>query len=172
MLVRRAVIDDAPGIASVIHAMPELAIGNHQPLSKLTEVVGSNLVTGLSTDRSSIHVAEIETRIVGYIACHWVAFLLLDGGGGYVSELFVHPNFASQGIGTELLRLIEAEARSRGCTRLSLLNGRDRKSYELGFYSKLGWTEREHMRNFIFPLTASAPSLAPEGPTGQPSHDN
>ncbi|MEZ6094416.1 MAG: GNAT family N-acetyltransferase [Pirellulaceae bacterium] len=121
-------------------------------LSTTVDVVKSNLIAGLSTKCTSVYVAEITSEIVGYVSCHWIPFLLFKGGEGYVTELFVRPNFAGRGIGTILLRLVEEEAKDRGCSRLSLLNGQDRKSYELGFYLKRGWTEREKMRNFILPI--------------------
>jgi hypothetical protein len=44
------------------------------------------------------------------------------------------------------------EAKKRRCSRLSLLNLRNRESYQRGFYKKQGWTEREHVANFVFPL--------------------
>jgi hypothetical protein len=48
-----------------------------------------------------------------------------------------------------LLDSLEAEARTRGCARLSLLNLRERESYRRGFYLKRGWTERADAANLI-----------------------
>ena len=56
---------------------------------------------------------------------------------------------AGQGVGRELLRVIESEARARGCQRLSLTNLRDRESYQRQFYVKAGWRERAEAANLF-----------------------
>jgi GNAT superfamily N-acetyltransferase len=50
-----------------------------------------------------------------------------------------------------LLEVIEAEAKERGCSRLMLLNLRQRESYRREFYKKHGWEERPGVANFIRP---------------------
>jgi hypothetical protein len=52
-----------------------------------------------------------------------------------------------------LLDAIESEARARGCTRLSLINLRQRESYRRQFYVKAGWQERGTAANFIYALS-------------------
>jgi hypothetical protein len=47
---------------------------------------------------------------------------------------------------------VKEEAKSRGCSRLSLLNMRDRESYQRAFYAKDGWEERTDAANFVFDL--------------------
>jgi GNAT superfamily N-acetyltransferase len=76
----------------------------------------------------------------------------MSGPEGYVSELFVSASARGQGIGRELLKVIESEARVRGCQRLSLTNLRDRESYKRQFYLKAGWHERSEAANFIYVL--------------------
>jgi hypothetical protein len=49
--------------------------------------------------------------------------------------------------------MIEAEARARGCQRLSLINLRNRESYQRQFYVKAGWKERAEAANFLYQLT-------------------
>jgi hypothetical protein len=44
-----------------------------------------------------------------------------------------------------------ADAEARGCSRLNLLNGRQRESYRREFYEKNGWRERD-MASFVFDL--------------------
>ena len=56
------------------------------------------------------------------------------------------------GLGGQLLERVKAEARERGCSRLMLLNLRDRESYKRGFYKKQGWQERPEAINFILKI--------------------
>jgi GNAT superfamily N-acetyltransferase len=77
----------------------------------------------------------------------------MSGPEGFVSELFVSEGARGQGVGRELLRVIESEARARGCQRLSLTNLRDRESYQRQFYVKAGWRERAEAANFIYTLS-------------------
>jgi GNAT superfamily N-acetyltransferase len=79
-------------------------------------------------------------------------YLILAGPEGYVSELFVSDSARGIGIGTQLLKAVEAMAISRGCSRLMLLNRKTRESYERGFYRRLGWEEREEFANFVLHL--------------------
>ena len=81
---------------------------------------------------------------------HWLPYLFLKGPEGYVSELFVRESARGQGVGGELLRKIETEARARGCARLSLINLRNRESYMRQFYVKAGWEERAEAANFVY----------------------
>jgi GNAT superfamily N-acetyltransferase len=55
-----------------------------------------------------------------------------------IDTLWVHPNVRGEGIGTELVRAIEAEARSRGC-RWSDVTTFDFQAP--GFYRKAGYTQ-------------------------------
>ena len=77
----------------------------------------------------------------------------MRGPEGYISELFVRSNARGQGVGTELLQAVEAEARARGCPRLSLINLRDRESYLRKFYVKAGWEERTVAANFVYRIS-------------------
>ena len=86
---------------------------------------------------------------MGYGSVHWLPYLFLQGPEGYVSELFVRESARGQGIGRELLKVIETEAKARGCVRLSLINLRSRESYTRQFYVKAGWEERPDAANFI-----------------------
>jgi len=52
-----------------------------------------------------------------------------------------------------LLRVIETDARARGCQRLSLINLRNRESYQRQFYLKAGWRERGDAANFLFEIS-------------------
>lgn len=101
----------------------------------------------------SIYIAEgAGSQIAGYANVHWLPYLFLPGPEGYVSELFIAEAARGQGLGTRLLQAVKEEARSRGCSRLSLVNMRGRESYQRRFYAKDGWEERTDAANFIFDL--------------------
>ncbi|HEY3374300.1 MAG TPA: GNAT family N-acetyltransferase [Candidatus Aquicultor sp.] len=91
-------------------------------------------------------------RVVAYAAAHWLPYLFLEGPEGYVSELFVLESERGKGIGRALLTDIINKSGEIGCSRLMLVNSKDRESYERSFYKKMGWTERPEMTNFILKL--------------------
>jgi GNAT superfamily N-acetyltransferase len=116
--------------------------------------VKTQLERSLADDSHSVYVAEADDDgIVGYVAVHWIPYLFMSGPEGYVSELFVREAARSQGVGRRLLELVQTEARRRGCARLSLINLRNRESYQRKFYVKAGWTERSEAANFVYAMT-------------------
>jgi ribosomal protein S18 acetylase RimI-like enzyme len=107
----------------------------------------------LSDESHTVLVTESPGgAILGYVAIHWLPYLMLAGPEGYVSELFVSESARGAGLGTRLLEAVEAMAVSRGCSRLMLVNRKTRESYQRGFYRKLGWEEREEFANFVLHL--------------------
>ena len=162
MKIRMASQEDAPGIAAVVHAMNELRSVAGQSFETTTRTVASNLERVSASGCSAAYIAEaLQGEIVGYGAVHWTPFLFLAGGEAYVTELFVRPEDSGKGVGSAILATIVAEAKQRGCSRVTLLNGRDGESYRRSFYTKRGWVERDHMANFILSLT-NGPIMAEE----------
>ncbi len=105
----------------------------------------------LADNSHSMYVLEDNNKIIlAYISVHWLPYLFLEGPEGFISELFIRDNQRGKGIGTKLLNKVKEEAKERGCSRLSLLNGKNRESYERRFYQKQGFIERDQMMNFIF----------------------
>jgi GNAT superfamily N-acetyltransferase len=168
--VREAVENDAAAIAVVVHAMNELRSVASQPVETTANTIGLNLKRMVSSGSSTSYVAEnSDATVVGYCAVHWVPFLFFAGGEAYVTELFVLPSNAGRGIGSALLETAVEEARRRGCSRVSLLNGRDSQAYRREFYKKRGWIEREGMANFILPLKKET-NKSPEPPPASVPH--
>jgi len=156
MNIRTATEGDAGGIAELLHAMVELRSVHSDSVEATAKTVERNLQSALGSTTSMILVAENEGgEIAGYCAVHWVPFLFLSGGEAYVTELFVRPPDTGKRLGTSLLDQVIAEARRRGCARVSLLNGRDSEAYRRNFYAQRGWIERDRMANFVFPLSSS-----------------
>jgi GNAT superfamily N-acetyltransferase len=152
MIFRTATQSDAEGIAAIIYQMKELKWVTTGPLAEMAATVGNNLRQA-AAGPSMVFVAEgADGQLAGYCAVHWVPILFFAGGEAYVTELFVIPTQAGQGVGSQLLKAAEEAARRQGCARLSLMNGRDGQSYLRKFYQKQGWTERDRMTNFIRPL--------------------
>lgn len=146
MTVRRASLEDVAGIARVIQ---ETGAELGWPRFEAEELVRPHLTRCLAEPGAhSVWVAVDADGVAGYLALHWMPYLLLPGPSGHVSELFVRPSRRGRGLGAALLEAAEAEARERGAFRLELCNRRDRESYQRGFYAKAGWTEREEMAVF------------------------
>jgi GNAT superfamily N-acetyltransferase len=153
MNIREATGQDAQGIAALLHTMSDLRSIISESNSTTAAKVERNLQAAAASGSSTAYVAETSDReIAGYCAVHWVPFLFLAGGEAYITELFVRPRNSGRGIGSQLLNTVVTEARRRGCSRLTLLNGRDSETYRRNFYAQRGWVERERMANFIFPL--------------------
>lgn len=106
----------------------------------------------LADNSHSVYVAEKDNKILGYASVHWLPYLFLNGPEGYISELFINEVERGKGTGRSLIETIKKEAVDRGCSRLSLLNGRNRDSYGRNFYRKCGFVERSQLANFIIKL--------------------
>jgi len=151
--IRRATVDDARKLASLIKGIGWFDAFNTEKVDVLAVRVRARLEQCLVDGSHSTFVAEAPgDEITGYGSVHWLPYLFMSGPEGYVSELFVSASARGQGIGRELLKMIESEARVRGCQRLSLTNLRDRESYKRQFYLKAGWHERSEAANFIYVL--------------------
>ena len=81
----------------------------------------------------NIIVAEKASKIVGFIAIHWLFYVILPGPEGYISELFVSEKERGQGIGSLLLKEVIKQAKIKGCSRLMVNNNRNRLSYDKKF---------------------------------------
>ena len=149
MKFRKVSIDDAHELAALLKN-----IGWFEFLAKRSDAEGREHVKAqlqrcLADDSHFIYVAESDQKIIGYVSAHWLPYLFLRGSEGYISELFVRDSARGQGVGRDLLARIEAEAKARGCHRLSLINFRGRESYQRLFYVKAGWQERAEASNFL-----------------------
>lgn len=153
-MIRNAMIDDARELALLLRGIGWFEKFNGSEIEALTAQVKARLEQCLADDSHLVLVAEdADGRIAAYGSVHWLPYLFMSGPEGYVSELFVSASARGRGIGRELLKVIEAAARARGCQRLSLMNLRTRESYQRQFYSKAGWEERSEAANFIYPLS-------------------
>ncbi|HKY06803.1 MAG TPA: GNAT family N-acetyltransferase [Candidatus Binatia bacterium] len=152
--IRKATPDDAGRLAALLKRIGWFDRFNNLDVEELAGQVGDRLRQCLADGSHLVLVAETSGgEIIGYGSVHWLPYLFMSGPEGNVSELFVSPAARGQGIGRELLKVIEREARERGCQRMSLINLRHRESYMRQFYLKAGWRERSEAANFIYTLT-------------------
>lgn len=151
--IRTAKKTDVPAISNLLRSLNLFASINHEEVASTHQRVQKHFELCISDDSHLILVAETtHGEITGYCAVHWLPYLILSGPEGYVSELFIKEEFRGQGIGNNLLEAIKVEAQRRGCSRLMLLNIRNRDSYKRQFYAKHGWEERPDAANFVFQL--------------------
>jgi GNAT superfamily N-acetyltransferase len=152
VVIRKASPGDASALTEVIRSVEYFTHLIDLPFEEARATVADALERDFACDDHLVLLAEnSDGRILGHCAVHWLPYLLFEGLEGYVSELFIHESVRGRGVGAQLLEAVKAEARQRGCMRLSLLNGRQRDSYRREFYKKNGWRERD-MANFVFDL--------------------
>jgi GNAT superfamily N-acetyltransferase len=151
--VREAAQEDVPAISFIIRELGWFDYINEEPPAD-TEGRVSGLLKLCGVDESHMVLVAVnrEDEVISYASVHWLPYLLLPGPEGFVSELFVRESNRGKGTGSELLRVIKEEAIRRRCSRLMLVTGRERLSYERGFYRKLDWSERPEISNFVLPL--------------------
>lgn len=151
--IRKAVLADSGRISNLLHALGLFPAVQAELPAETLERVQRHMAQCLQDDSHSLYVAEGQDGVLlAYAAVHWLPYLIFSGPEGFVSELFVDQAARGQGIGARLLETVKAEARQRGCYRLSLTNMRSRESYQRRFYNKLGWEERLDAINFIYIL--------------------
>jgi amino-acid N-acetyltransferase len=115
-VVRRARIDDIPGIATVMARYVEQNVLLPRPVSELYQCV------------REFHVAERDGRIV---AC--AALRLLWRDLGEVRSLAVQPDAHGQGLGQVLVAQVVADARALGLPRVIAL------TREVQFFERCGF---------------------------------
>ncbi len=151
--IRNVQLKDSEDITNIIREVGWFEHLKSESAQATAERVREHISLCLADDSHSAYVAEDEKhKIIGYSSVHYIPYFFLLGPEGYVSELFISAEARGKGIGTSLLEQIIAEARKRGCVRLSLINSRTRESYQRKFYEQHGWRERTEVASFILPL--------------------
>ena len=158
--IRTVQFRDAGDIARIIREVGWFEHLKSEPAQTTTDRVRAHISLCLADDSHSAFVAEDDQHtVIGYSSVHYLPYFFLPGPEGYISELFISAHARGQGVGSALLEQIIAEARTRGCARLSLINSRTRESYQRKFYEQHGWKERTEIAAFVLPLIeAAAPS--------------
>jgi len=155
IIIRLADEGDIPGITDILRNLGWFDKLSAAPLEVARGQISRHLALCMKDESHTVYVAEEGGVIEGYVSVHWIPYLFLRGPEGYISELVVSDPNRSHGIGAQFLEKVKADAVKRGCSRLSLVNSRNRESYQRGFYQKHGWTERTDMANFVFKIEAA-----------------
>jgi GNAT superfamily N-acetyltransferase len=144
--IRPATQDDVPAITNIVLELGWFSNANERHIRRHLEICNAD-------DSHTVLVAENSCgKVSGYIAVHWLPYLILPGSEAFVSELFVLQNERRKGYGRQLLEAVKQLAVDNGCVRMALLNSRNRPTYERDYYLRLGWIERPEMADFVYPL--------------------
>ncbi|NJL21787.1 MAG: GNAT family N-acetyltransferase [Leptolyngbyaceae cyanobacterium SM1_3_5] len=150
--IRAAKPEDVAALTKLLRSLGLFAHLSAESIEVSQQRIAHHFALCDADESHSVYVAEQEGEAIGYAAVHWLPSLFLAAPEGYISELFVHESARGQGIGTRLLETVKAEAQRRNCSRLTLVNHRDRESYQRKFYEKQGWRERQNVANFVYVL--------------------
>jgi ribosomal protein S18 acetylase RimI-like enzyme len=92
----------------------------------------------LAVERDLFFVAAIDGVVVGTVMGGY------DGHRGWVYSVAVKPQHRRRGIGSTLLRRLEAALRERGCLKVNL-QVRSSNAEVIAFYEKLGFGVEERV---------------------------
>ena len=90
-------------------------------------------------------------RVVGMVSLLFSISTAEGGRVAWLEDMVVHPDYRGQGLGEQLLRHALAEARSLGCTRVTLLTDGDNFA-AMRFYQRAGFT-----RSGMVPMRLQGP---------------
>jgi ribosomal protein S18 acetylase RimI-like enzyme len=104
------------------------------------ETAARRLQTLATSPHDDVWVAERDGTVVGLVAIHVSGSLEYDGDVAKVSAIVVDEAARRQGVGEQLMRVAEREARRRGCVLLFLTTA-ERRQDAHAFYRGLGYEE-------------------------------
>ncbi|WP_193369415.1 GNAT family N-acetyltransferase [Pelagibius marinus] len=138
-IVAEAEVENAPIVGKLVHnLLKELADGQGPSLNDLTatakELMASGVVTGL--------IAFKDQEPVGVLCLNECAAIYARGRFGEITELYVTPEYRSQGIALRLIEAAKKVGEARGWSRLEV-GAPDQPAWErtLSFYLKEGFAE-------------------------------
>jgi GNAT superfamily N-acetyltransferase len=150
--IRLAKTDDASNMAEILREIGWSEKRNNMPLEEVANPI-EELINHCNEDpngHTMIVAVDENNEVIGFTTVHWVPFVMLGSWEGYISDVFVSPSASGKGAGSALVKYVMEQGESRGCLRLMLTNGKEKPSYQSGFYKKMGWTERPKVANFVY----------------------
>jgi len=95
--------------------------------------------------RTMVHVAEAGGELAGYALTTMNTLLYTNGPSAQLQEIVVDDSLQASGVGTVLVRAVEAACADLGVTQLTVASRRAG-----GFYDRLGYTQQaEYMRRLF-----------------------
>lgn len=96
-------------------------------------------------DRTAVLVSESSSQVVGYCLVTMTPLLYTNGLSAQLQEIAVDETTRTAGVGTALVRAVEALCVDRGVTQLTVASRRAG-----GFYDRLGYHDAaEYMRRLF-----------------------
>lgn len=135
MKIRTATQADIPAMAELLHEL--FAIEADFTPDFAVQMRGLELL--LSSDNATAFVAEHSGEVVGMCTVQLLISTAAGGKVGLVEDVVIGLEHRSKGIGSALLRELEAWAAERGLVRLQLLADRDNHA-AIRFYRCKGWS--------------------------------
>lgn len=120
-MIHKATEDDIPEIRSLMQSVPGFWQQNWR---------ADTLERSIRSADGLAYVWTDHNRIVGFVCAHDLGFR------GYLSELLVANEYRNRGIGKQLLRQVEQELSTQGCTVLIADVWKNSEK----FYRNLGWS--------------------------------
>ena len=149
--IRRAKIEDAKELSELIYSLEAFSAMQGLSREELFEVTKNLLIENKANPNYLVWVAA-EPKLLAYVVLHIMPNILYSANDAFISELFVADEARGRGLGSKLLDKAIAEAKSRNCFRIQLLNVKAREAYQRGFYKKQDWHERKSVAVFRYEL--------------------
>jgi N-acetylglutamate synthase-like GNAT family acetyltransferase len=128
----------------------DAVLGLVEKLGHVVPVDSAAFSTGFArviddTPRTLVHVAEVDGTVVGYALTTINTLLYTNGPSAQLQEIVVDDSMHGSGVGTRLVRAVEAACVDNGVTQLTVASRRAG-----GFYDRLGYTQQaEYMRRLF-----------------------
>jgi N-acetylglutamate synthase-like GNAT family acetyltransferase len=135
-VVRNATALDADAIFALV--------GKLAPVNAVDKKLFSEGFSAALADypRTIVQVAEVDGQVAGYSLTTIAILLYTNGPSAQLQEIVVDETLQTGGVGTSLVRAVEAACAEHGVTQLTVASRRAG-----GFYDRLGYTQQaEYMR--------------------------
>ena len=92
---------------------------------------------------AALLIAEVDGRVVGYVAGFRHVTFYASGYVAWIDEIFVSPDVRERGIGRRLIESFEVWADQQDCKLVGLATGGAAPFYEkLGYASRAGYYKK------------------------------
>ncbi len=138
-VVRLALPKDGPRVLELVGKLGHaVALDPHAFQDSFTQALADS-------PRTIVHVAEVAGEVVGYALTTINTLFYTNGPSAQLQEIVVDDARQTSGVGTALVRAVEAACEASGVTQLTVASRRAG-----GFYDRLGYTQQaEYMRRLF-----------------------